>query len=129
MDLWELSCGCRGIPQDKSQRLGVLAIREERRTTRLRRFFHVTTKYMLADQLTKAAADSRTLSMLLSSGHWNLAGRLRMRHGFGLPGSTAHLAAPTDNDDEERPRRINIFRTALADRTYDRDLRTSISTL
>lgn len=30
MDLWELSCGLRGVPQDKSQRLGIFAMREER---------------------------------------------------------------------------------------------------
>eukprot|EP00959_Pyramimonas_sp_CCMP1952_P185380 3876150-Pyramimonas_sp.AAC.1 len=29
MDIWELFCGLKGIPQDKSQRLGVLSIREE----------------------------------------------------------------------------------------------------
>ena len=53
MDLWELCCGYRGIPQDKGQRLGVLMLREERRSLRLRRLFHVRTRWMLAGMLNK----------------------------------------------------------------------------
>ena len=30
MDLWEVCCGLRGTPQDKSQRLGILAPREKK---------------------------------------------------------------------------------------------------
>ena len=84
MDLWELSCGMRGIPQDKGMRLGVLAIREERKSCRLRRLFHVQTHWMLADQLTKYTGYvSQSLHELISSGHWTIEGRLRVRHGFG----------------------------------------------
>jgi hypothetical protein len=84
MDLWELCCGLRGTPQDKSQRLGVLAIREERRTLRLRRLYHIRTQHMLADMLTKATGvDSRSLLELLSSGHWTLGSTARVRQGFG----------------------------------------------
>jgi hypothetical protein len=84
MDLWELACGLRGIPQDKSQRLGVLSIREERRTQRIRRLHHIVTKYMLSDMLTKATGvDSRSLLELISSGTWTLSGPVRVRHGFG----------------------------------------------
>ena len=84
MDLWELVCGKKGIPQDKSQRLAVLAVREERRTGRLRRFYHVTTKWMLADILTKwQGRDSDSLLELLSCGMWTIKGPLRVRHGFG----------------------------------------------
>ena len=73
MDLWALSCGLRGIPQDKSQRLGVLAIREERRTLRLCRLHHIRTRYMLADMLTKiAGADSKSLLELITCGHWTI---------------------------------------------------------
>ena len=43
LDLWELCCGLRGTPQDKSQRLGVLSLREEGRTLRLRRLYHART--------------------------------------------------------------------------------------
>ena len=85
MDLWELACGLRGIPQDKSQRLGVLAIREERRTLRLRRLYHIRTKYMLADMLTKiAGADSKSLLELITCGHWTIASDVRVRQGFGM---------------------------------------------
>ena len=84
MDLWDLACGRKGIPQDKSQRLAVLAIREERRTQRIRRFVHLTTRWMLADLLTKwAGRDSDSLLELLSSGSWTLRLPLRIRHGFG----------------------------------------------
>ena len=55
MDFWELCCGYRGVPQDKSQRLAVLAVREERRTHRLRRLFHLGTASMLSDMLTKTS--------------------------------------------------------------------------
>jgi hypothetical protein len=87
MDLWELSCGYKGIPQDKSQRLGVLAIREERRSLRLRRLFHVRTHWMLVDQLTKHNGYvSRSLMELLTSGHWSIGGTIRVREHFGGKG-------------------------------------------
>ena len=85
VDLWELCCGLRGIPQDKSQRLGVLAIRGERRTLRLRRLYHIRTQYMLADMLTKiVGADSKSLLELLSCGQWTIASDVRVRQGFGM---------------------------------------------
>ena len=84
MDLWELACGYRGIPQDKGQRLGVLVIREERRSLRHRRLYHVTTHYMLADLLTKYMGYvSKSLHELETSGHWTIKGPLRVREGFG----------------------------------------------
>ena len=84
MDLWELACGLRGIPQDKSQRLGVLAIREERRTLRLRRFFHVRTHWMLVDMLTKHNGYvSKSLFELLTCGHWTIESFIRVRQHFG----------------------------------------------
>ena len=52
-DLLELATGERGIPADKSQRLSVLSIREERLSGRCRLFSHVPTDVMLADALTK----------------------------------------------------------------------------
>eukprot|EP00974_Lingulodinium_polyedra_P005304 499835-Lingulodinium_polyedra.AAC.1 len=62
MDLWELCCGYKGIPQDKGQRLGILMLREERRSLRLRRLYFVRTKFMLADLLTKfLGPDSKSL--------------------------------------------------------------------
>ena len=84
MDLWELCCGLRGTPQDKSQRLGVLSLREERRTLRLRRLFHIRTTWMLADRLTKSiGADSNSLLELITSGRWTVHSPIRVRQGFG----------------------------------------------
>ena len=84
MDLCELCCGIRGTPQDKSQRLGVLSLREERRTLRLRRLYHVRTTWMLADMLTKATGvDSRSLLELITSGVWTVCNPIRVRQGFG----------------------------------------------
>ena len=84
MDLWELCCGQRGIPADKGQRLGILVIREERRTLRLRRLYHVRTHAMLVDLLTKHDGyTSKTLHELETSGHWTIDGSLRVRSGFG----------------------------------------------
>ena len=84
MDLWELCCGLRGTPQDKSQRLGVLSLREERRTLRLRRLFHIRTRHMLADRLTKSiGADSNSLLELITSGIWSVHHPIRVRQGFG----------------------------------------------
>ena len=84
MDLWELACGLKGIPQDKSQRLGVLSIREERRCLRLRRLFHIRTKWMAADQLTKTSGqDSKELYRLVSNGFYDIKDKVRVRQGFG----------------------------------------------
>ena len=89
MDLFELATGQKGVPLDKGQRLGILAIREERRTQRLRRLFHVQTHWMLADHLTKHVGYvSKCLLEFLTSGKWNIAGSLRLRHHFG----TAHTS-------------------------------------
>lgn len=84
MDLWELGCGSRGVPQDKSQRLCILALREERRSQRLRRLIHVTTHFMLCDKLTKHTGYvSKSLEEIITSGHWTIQGKLRVRQHFG----------------------------------------------
>ena len=47
-------------------------------------FYHVTTKWMLADILTKwLGQDSDSLLELVSCGHWTIHGPIRVRHGFG----------------------------------------------
>ena len=57
----------------KGQRLGVLVIREEQRSERLRRFFHVSVNAMLADLLTKREDfTSPTLHELATGGDWTL---------------------------------------------------------
>ena len=91
MDLWELSCGMRGIPQDKSQRLGILSMREERRSERLRRLLHVRTRWMVCDMLTKReGADSKSLLELLSRGVWTIDSTLRCRERFGSTETLEH---------------------------------------
>ena len=52
-DLWELSTGQKTLPQDKTQRLYILGVREARITGRIRMVVLVPTQSMLADALTK----------------------------------------------------------------------------
>jgi len=53
MDLFELITGGRGVPSDKSQRVAIMALREDRVHHRIRSVLHVPTRTMLADGLTK----------------------------------------------------------------------------
>ena len=53
MDLYELVCGMKGVPSDESQRLGIMCLREDRITGRIRYVAHMPTANMLADGLTK----------------------------------------------------------------------------
>ena len=69
MDLFELCCGLKGIPSDKTQRLSILSIRENRLTNRIRRFIHCPTHCMLADALTKPMI-SHTLMHFITTGIW-----------------------------------------------------------
>ena len=54
MDLFELVCGSKGLASDKSQRVAVMALREDRMSGRLRYILHYPTAAMLADALTKS---------------------------------------------------------------------------
>ena len=53
-DFWELCCGVKGVPADKSQRLSVLMMREDRLTGKIRNMILVDTANMVGDGLTKA---------------------------------------------------------------------------
>lgn len=53
MDLFELCTGTKGLSNDKSQRLAILALREDRLLGRTRWMIHTPTKAMVADGLTK----------------------------------------------------------------------------
>ena len=66
-DLFELITGERTLPQDKSQRLYILAIKEARLAGRMRYTSLVPTESMTADSLTKAMVSSCML-LLLSAG-------------------------------------------------------------
>ena len=67
-------------------RIAVLALREERRTYRLRRLIHCRTKWMLADMLTKSLnPDSISLRQLVTCGRWTISDDIRVRALFGRP--------------------------------------------
>ena len=70
-DFFELCCGMRGVPTDKSQRLAVLSMREDRLTGRIRNFILVDTDNMLADGLTKPGIFKR-LMFMCTTGIWQL---------------------------------------------------------
>eukprot|EP00959_Pyramimonas_sp_CCMP1952_P113484 2371955-Pyramimonas_sp.AAC.1 len=52
-DMFELVTGLKGVPQDRQQRLAIMALREERVTGRVRYTIHIPTDVMLSDALTK----------------------------------------------------------------------------
>ena len=70
-DLWELCCGLRGVPSDKSQRLAILSMREDRLSGRLRNFVLVDTHNMLADGLTKSGTFP-ALNEWATTGFWRM---------------------------------------------------------
>lgn len=63
-DLWELSTGQRTLPQDKSQRLYILGIRETRISGRMRLMSLVPTASMVAGSLTKPMVSTQPLHLL-----------------------------------------------------------------
>ena len=72
-DFCELATGSKSLPQDKLQRLYLLAIKEARVTGRLQNFMLIPTQCMTADALTKPMV-SYVLNKVLSSGYvrfWN----------------------------------------------------------
>ena len=78
-DLFELACGQRGIPSDKSQRLAVLSIREDRLSGRTRAFFHWPTSIMLAGALTKPGTFPQMMRFL-STGVFEITDFIGDRH-------------------------------------------------
>jgi hypothetical protein len=71
MDLFSLTTGLKGVPADKSQRLSVLTMREERLADRLRNYIHMQTAGMLADALTKQGTFAQFMK-LLTTGYLRL---------------------------------------------------------
>jgi len=69
-DLFELTVGERGVPQDRYQRLYIMSIREDRIKRAIRYFIWIPTSAMLADALTKSMI-SRIMYDLLTHGYWN----------------------------------------------------------
>eukprot|EP00959_Pyramimonas_sp_CCMP1952_P399540 8371310-Pyramimonas_sp.AAC.1 len=70
--MFELVTGLKGVPQDRQQRLAVMALGEERMTGRVRHTVHIPTDVMLSDALTKPRSQIRKASRGLAS-----AGSLR----------------------------------------------------
>lgn len=79
MDLLELITGKKGVPQDRSFRLIILALREKRLTGRFSSSFHVDTHDMLANALTKRVTDDRMFAEVLSAGRMSLQHRAVVR--------------------------------------------------
>ena len=68
MDLLELITGKKGVPQDRSFRLIILALREKRLTNRFAASLHVDTHDMLASSLTKHITHDAMMDLVLKSG-------------------------------------------------------------
>ena len=86
-DFWELSTGVKALPQDKSQRLYILAHREARATGRIRWVILTPTECMTADALTKTMT-SECLMEWLTTGvikFWNTGHPLELKR---LPPTT-----------------------------------------
>ena len=66
-DVFELVTGMRTLPQDKTQRLYILALRETRLSGRMRQLCLVPTQSMTADPLTKSMV-LEPMNLLLSCG-------------------------------------------------------------
>ena len=69
-DFWQLCCGEKGIPSDKSSRLAILSMREERLSGRIRGFIHCPTELMLVDALTKVGIFSQIMRHV-TTGTWD----------------------------------------------------------
>ena len=89
-DFYELTTGGRNLPQDKSQRLYVMAHREARATGRIRWVILTPTECMTADALTKPM-QSECLMSWLTTGcvkFWNTGHPLEMKR---LPAMNSEL--------------------------------------
>ena len=79
MDLVDLWTGQRGAPQDRSQRLIILSLREKRMIHKLRHLLHVDTKDMAANRLTKFDGKDYALLHLLDFGSLNFKQQATLR--------------------------------------------------
>ena len=80
-DFYELSTGLRAIPQDKSQRLYLIAHREARASGRLRWLILTPTECMTADSLTKVMVSPCMMKWLTTGciDFWNTGHPLEMK--------------------------------------------------
>ena len=64
MYMFQLVTGLKGVPQDKQQRLPIMALREERMTGRIRMSVHIPTDVMISDALTKPGTFPQLMRLL-----------------------------------------------------------------
>ena len=67
-DLLELVCGLRGVPQDRTQRLIILSLRERKALGMFRNLIWCDTKDMAANSLTKSVPFDEQLFQLQHTG-------------------------------------------------------------
>ena len=67
-DLWELETGQKGVPQDRTQRLIIMSLRERRAQGRIRNVLWTDTRDMIANSLTKHVSWDKQLDTLLTKG-------------------------------------------------------------
>ena len=67
-DLWELETGQKGVPQDRTQRLIIMSLRERRAQGRIRNTIWTDTRDMIANSLTKHVTFDAQLDNLLARG-------------------------------------------------------------
>ncbi|OLQ14518.1 hypothetical protein AK812_SmicGene1358 [Symbiodinium microadriaticum] len=92
-DFFELSTGARTLPQDKSQRLYIMAHREARASGRLRWVILTPTECMTADALTKTMVSPCMM-------HWLSTGTIRFWN-CGHPLEMKRLPPPSTTFDED----------------------------
>ncbi len=68
-DMFDFVCGAIGVPADNSQRIGILSLREDRLSGRIRGFFHAPSEMILADALTKPGF-FKGMMFYLTTGCW-----------------------------------------------------------
>ena len=90
-DLLELISGARGVPQDKSQRLIILSLRERRVLRKTVGHGHIDTRDMIANALTKRVQDCAQLGEVLTTGH------LRFNFTLNYIGAPLHVEPYDEN--------------------------------
>ena len=78
-DLFELLVGQKGVPQDKTQRLVIMALRERRLLQKVRCTLKVTDRDMLANPLTKHVAYQFVFDHFMKTGELVLQDRMLFR--------------------------------------------------
>eukprot|EP00959_Pyramimonas_sp_CCMP1952_P347627 7281570-Pyramimonas_sp.AAC.1 len=79
-DLYQVTTGLKGIPVDKTQRLTIFSLREDRLSGRIRMIYHWPTEIMIMDALTKQGTFPQ-MQDYLQSGHIRYQGLLKAKNG------------------------------------------------